>query len=53
LPACALLGAALLLAADILGRLLVPGSEIPAGAVSAVIGAPLFFVLMRRAKFAP
>jgi len=48
LPTCGLLGALLLLSADVLGRLLIPGSEIPAGAVSAVIGAPLFFVLMRR-----
>ncbi len=53
LPMCALVGALLLLSADILGRLLIPGSEIPAGAMSAVIGAPLFFAMVRRKGFKP
>lgn len=50
LPVCGLLGATLLLASDVLGRVLIPGVEIPAGSVSAVIGAPLFFIMMRRVK---
>lgn len=49
-PICALAGALLLLTADIAGRILVPGIEIPAGAMSAMLGAPLFFMLIRFAK---
>jgi iron complex transport system permease protein len=48
LPMCAVAGALLLLSADILGRVLIPGSEIPAGSMAAVIGAPLFLAMMRR-----
>jgi iron complex transport system permease protein len=48
LPASALLGAAFLVAADILARTVIAPAEIPVGAVTAAIGAPLFVFLLRR-----
>lgn len=48
LVASALTGAALLLAADLLARLAIPGVELPAGAVTAVIGAPCLLWLVVR-----
>ncbi|WP_159994349.1 iron chelate uptake ABC transporter family permease subunit [Roseomonas sp. 18066] len=48
LAGAALLGPALLLAADILGRLLAPPGEIPAGILVALGGAPCFLVALRR-----
>jgi len=48
IPASALLGAAFLLATDTLARTLIAPSEIPVGAVTAAIGAPLFVYLLRR-----
>ncbi|MQA82938.1 MAG: iron chelate uptake ABC transporter family permease subunit [Streptosporangiales bacterium] len=48
LVASALTGAALLLAADLVARLLVPGHELPAGSVTALVGAPyLLWVILR------
>ena len=46
LPLSALLGASLVILADLLGRVLFAPSEIPAGIVTAFIGAPFFFVLL-------
>lgn len=48
LLASALIGAGLLLAADLIARHLVPGTELPAGAVTALVGAPLLLVLLLR-----
>ncbi len=50
LPLSAAFGAAFLVAADALARSLFPlaGTALPVGAVTAVVGAPLFFVLLRR-----
>ncbi|MEU8262062.1 iron ABC transporter permease [Micromonospora sp. NPDC048999] len=45
-----LLGPALLLGADIVGRLVAPPGEVPAGIVTALIGAPLLAFLVRRAR---
>jgi len=47
-----LLGPALLVGADVLGRLVAPPGEIPAGIVTALIGAPLLVVLVRRVRTA-
>jgi iron complex transport system permease protein len=44
----ALIGASLLLAADLLARHVVPGTELPAGAVTALVGAPALLVLLLR-----
>ncbi|GGF46782.1 ABC transporter permease [Marmoricola endophyticus] len=43
----AVLGPGLLLAADVLGRLVLPDGELPAGVVTAVIGAPVLIVVVR------
>lgn len=49
LPLSALLGAALVLLADVLGRVLTSG-EVPAGVVTALVGAPVLLWLVRRAR---
>lgn len=46
LPLAALLGASLMVGADLMARLL---GEIPVGVVTAVVGAPFFLALLRRA----
>lgn len=50
LPISALFGALLVIIADILGRSLMNGNEIPVGTVTAIIGAPYFIFLLLRAK---
>jgi iron complex transport system permease protein len=45
LPLSALFGAAFLIVADLVARL--PG-ELPVGVITAVIGAPVFILLLRR-----
>ncbi|MOA24325.1 putative siderophore transport system permease protein YfhA [compost metagenome] len=49
-PLTALFGALLLVLADIIGRSLVAPREIPSGLVAALIGAPYFMWLMRKAN---
>ena len=48
LPAAACLGAAFLVTADGLGRLLFYPIEVPVGVITAFVGAPFFLVLLRR-----
>ncbi|MFI6159418.1 FecCD family ABC transporter permease [Micromonospora haikouensis] len=50
LAVAALLGPALLLGADVAGRLVAPPGEVPAGVVTALVGAPLLAFLVRRAR---
>jgi iron complex transport system permease protein len=50
LPAVALLGAALLVAADTFARTLAAPAELPIGIVTAVIGAPFFLYLLLRQR---
>ena len=54
-PASALLGASFLMLADTLARTMLAPTELPVGAVTALIGGPLFLVLLRRelARAAP
>ena len=47
-PMSALLGALLLVAADVLAIPLAWPAKLPAGAVLAIIGTPCFFYLLRR-----
>ncbi|MGY1618959.1 FecCD family ABC transporter permease [Geodermatophilus sp. SYSU D00691] len=47
-PCSALLGAALMLLADVLGRVVVRPAELQVGIVLAVVGAPFFIALIRR-----
>ena len=49
LPACVLLGGALLLCADTAARSLLAPRQLPTGVVTALIGVPLFLFLLRRA----
>ncbi|MEU4302990.1 FecCD family ABC transporter permease [Kitasatospora aureofaciens] len=46
----AVLGPALLLLADTLGRVLFPPSEVPAGVMTALVGVPVLVTLVRRRK---
>ncbi|MFG3056179.1 FecCD family ABC transporter permease [Kitasatospora sp. NPDC048239] len=46
----AVLGPALLLLADALGRVLFPPSEVPAGVMTALVGVPVLVALVRRRK---
>ncbi|WP_321503350.1 iron ABC transporter permease [Breoghania sp.] len=50
LPASALGGAAMILAADIAVRLLAPGRDLKLGVLTAIIGAPFFLWLVHRAR---
>jgi iron complex transport system permease protein len=50
LPASGLLGAVLLLTADVVGRLVARPGELQVGIVLALIGAPFFIALVRRRK---
>lgn len=50
LPASGLSGAALLLASDVVGRVLVRPGELPVGVVLGLVGAPFFVALVRRRK---
>jgi iron complex transport system permease protein len=43
-------GAMLLVAADTVSRILVPGTEIPVGVLTAVLGTPYFIYLARRGR---
>jgi iron complex transport system permease protein len=52
LPLSALLGPALLLGADVLGRLIDPPSEVQVAVVTAFIGAPFFIALVSRRRIA-
>lgn len=50
LPMSALLGAVMLLGADVIGRLIAWPQEIGAGLVTAVVGAPVLVYLVRRGR---
>ena len=54
-PAAALLGAAFTVVADTLARTLLAPTELPVGALTALVGGPLFLWLLRRelARSAP
>ncbi|PPB49250.1 iron ABC transporter permease [Arthrobacter pityocampae] len=52
LPFSALLGPVLLLGADIVGRVVLPPSEVQVGIMTAVLGAPVFIWLVRRRRMA-
>jgi iron complex transport system permease protein len=50
LPVSMLLGAVLLLAADVLARVVMAPAELPVGIITALAGAPFFLWILRRAK---
>lgn len=49
LPVAALVGACLVVAADLIGRVILAPAQLPAGIVTGLVGAPLFgYILWRR-----
>ena len=52
IPAAALAGGTLLVVADLLARTIVAPRQLPVGALTALIGVPLFLLLMRRQRTA-
>jgi len=50
LPAAALLGGVLMVAADTTARTIVRGGELPVGVITALLGAPFFCYLLKRGK---
>ncbi|MEU8700801.1 iron ABC transporter permease [Streptomyces sp. NPDC048680] len=48
LPMAALIGPVMLLVSDVIGRIIFPPSEIPAGVMTALIGVPFLVTLVRR-----
>ncbi|MFD7427606.1 FecCD family ABC transporter permease [Streptomyces sp. NPDC059814] len=48
LPMAALIGPVMLLVSDVIGRIVFPPSEIPAGVMTALIGVPFLVTLVRR-----
>jgi iron complex transport system permease protein len=48
LPMAALMGPVMLLVSDVIGRIIFPPSEVPAGVMTALIGVPFLVVLVRR-----
>ncbi len=49
-PACVLGGGSYLVFCDVLARVLPEQGEMPAGVITAMIGAPLFIILLKRSK---
>jgi iron complex transport system permease protein len=49
-PAAALAGGTLVVVADLAARTMLAPRQLPVGALTALIGVPLFLVLMRRAQ---
>lgn len=49
LAVSALAGPVLVLAADVIGRVVTPPAEVPTGVLTALVGAPLLILLVRRA----
>jgi iron complex transport system permease protein len=50
LPLSAVLGAVLLVSADVVGRVVLPPAEVQVGIMSAVIGVPFFLLLVKRGR---
>jgi len=49
-PACILGGGAYMVVCDLLARILPQQGEMPAGVITAMIGAPLFIYLLKRSR---
>jgi iron complex transport system permease protein len=50
IPACLLIGGGLVVIADALGKMVVAHTEIPAGVIVALIGAPYFLYLLIKSE---
>jgi iron complex transport system permease protein len=51
LPASVIIGATVLLLADLAARLLLAPSEIPIGIITSLVGAPVFIILLKKQFF--
>lgn len=51
LPTSILGGAIFLVWADLISRILIPPAEIPIGAITAVLGAPMFIIILKQKKY--
>lgn len=52
-PATALIGAAFLIAADVISRTIIPGQVLPIGVITALVGAPAFALILIRGRRTP
>jgi iron complex transport system permease protein len=50
LPLSALYGAALVVLADTVGRVVLPPTEVQVGIMTAIVGVPVFVALIRRSR---
>ena len=50
LPLCALGGAVLIVASDLVSRVIIAPVELPVGAFTALLGVPFFLSLLRRER---
>ncbi len=50
IPACILGGGLLLIWADVLAQLIIPGAEVPIGIVTSALGCPFFLYLLQRQR---
>lgn len=50
LAGCTIIGAMLVVASDLLARVVIPPAELPLGAVTAVLGVPFFLIQLRRMR---
>lgn len=50
IPACAIAGAVLLVAADLAARTLVAYADLPIGLLTSIVGGPAFLILLRRER---
>ena len=51
LPASIAFGGVLMMLADLVARMVIPGSELPVGAITTIIGVPVFaYLLIKRGK---
>jgi iron complex transport system permease protein len=51
LPASVIIGATILLLADLVARLLLAPAEIPIGIITSMVGAPIFIILLKKQLF--
>jgi iron complex transport system permease protein len=49
-PATAIIGAVFLIAADVLSRTIIPGQVLPIGVITALVGAPIFALILLRGR---
>ncbi len=50
IPASALLGGSLMIATDMLARVIIAPTELPVGIITALIGAPMFIYLLKKRR---